>query len=318
MTILFFGSSKYSTIVASALNKTFGLTLVVTIPDRTIGRKKILTPSPVKQFAIDNNVPVLTFDKLDKEAVEKIKASLKNVIPSAVEESLTSKSVEKDPSMHPSDAVWMTKAVPDFLVVADYGLILSDTLLQLPKYVPLNVHHSLLPKYRGPSPAPTTILHGDKISGVSIIHMTDEVDAGPILAQQKYTLKADETTDSLLTILNTLGGELVVDVIKNFGSTKPVAQDESKATFTKHMTKQDGFIDLENPPSPAKLDRMIRAYYPWPKVWTKCEVRSQKFEVLNFLPKQKIQVGGGKAMSIKDFLNGYPEMKEPISKLGYS
>lgn len=304
MKTAFFGNSKYSVIVASVLHKKFDLTAVVTIPDRPIGRKKTLTPSPVKQFATEHNIPVIAIDSLSKSGLANL-------------------------------GVGPLIAASDFLVVADYGLILPDEVLAIPKFAPLNVHHSLLPKYRGPSPAPTAILNGEKISGVTIIKMTDTVDAGPILAQKEYVLKPDETTDSLLTSLNTLGGGLVIEVIANYQSIKPAPQDETKASLTKHMTKQDGYIDLANPPSPEKLDRMIRGYFPWPNVWARTPLRLnlnqgstlEKEHVIKFLPRKVspyeakaqerilIQVEGGKPMSVKDFLNGYPEMKGKITKL---
>src|SRR3989344_905134 len=145
LSIVFFGSSKYSTIVEEALEKKFGLKLVVTIPDRPSGRTRKLTPNPVKEFAVHHKIPFLTFDELNEAEVEEI-----------------------------------DKVKPDFLVVADYGKILPSELLEIPKYAPLNVHHSLLPKYRCPSPAPAAILAGDKITGVTIIQMTEDVDAGPI------------------------------------------------------------------------------------------------------------------------------------------
>lgn len=280
MRVVFFGNTKYSVIVAKTINTEYGLSSIVTIPDRPLGRKKTLTPSPVKQFAVEENVPFVEFDKLVQLAIDQL-ARLK----------------------------------PDFFVVADYGLILPKEILDLPKFAPLNVHHSLLPKYRGPSPAPTAILNGDKISGVTVIKMTDEVDAGPILTQKEYELKPDETTDSLLTTLNTIGGGLVVDVIKNYQSIKPIPQDESKASMTKRMTKQQGFVDLANPPSPEQLDRTIRAYYPWPTVWAILRTKNQELRT-KFLPGQKLQVEGGKPMSVKDFINGYPEMKGIIQKLG--
>lgn len=305
MKIVFFGNTKYSVIVAKKLHNEYGLSSVVTIPDRPIGRKKVLTPSPVKQFALEHNIPVLTGDSFysSSEAKRSREVSSRQARTINIEE--------------------IVSFNPDFLVVADYGLILPKALLQIPKYAPLNVHHSLLPKYRGPSPAPTAILNGDKVSGVTIIKMTSEVDAGPIFAQKEYTLKPDETTDSLLTALNTLGGKLIVDVIKNYGTLKPITQDESAASITKRIAKQDGYIDLANPPTPEKLDRMIRAYFPWPTAWTRIVLRLnldqgstfQKERIVKFLPGQKLQVEGGRPMPLKDFLNGYPEFKNTIEKL---
>lgn len=228
-----------------------------------------LPDSPVKNLAEKFNIPVLETKRLDETIIKRIK-----------------------------------NLNPDFLIVEDYGLILPKKLLDIPKYAPLNIHHSLLPKYRGPSPAPFVILNGDKISGVSIIRMIEEVDAGDILAQKEYTLSEDETTDSLLTKLNEMGGELVVEVIKQYleGSAKPTPQDNSKASLTKHFTRQDGYFDINNPPSLELLDRMIRAYYPWPGVWTRWNGK-----IVKFLPNQMLQMEGKKAIPFKDFLNGYPD-----------
>ena len=301
--VAFFGSSKYSVIVKKALTDKFGLALVVTAPDKPSGRKRKLTPTRVKELALKNKIDVITPAKLDKTAIENI-----------------------------------TKAQPDFLVVCDYGLILPKELLKVPKYGALNIHHSLLPKYRGPTPVPSAILAGEKKSGVTIISMAEDVDAGDILAQKEYILKEDETCDSLLTALNTQGAQLVIDVIESYlsGSVKKIKQDSSKATLTHRLTKQDGFIDLDNPPDPEKLDRMIRAYHTWPGVWSKVpskdrstsggKVKSEKSVIIKFLPPTilpshkptdpfLIQPEGKRAMSIKEFKNGYPAIYEQIKHL---
>lgn len=225
--------------------------------------------SPVKKIAVDLNISVLETNSLNETIISKI-----------------------------------NQLKPDFLIVEDYGLILPKELLDLSKIAPLNIHHSLLPKYRGPSPAPTAILNGDATSGVTIIKMTDEVDAGDILAQQEYTLSQDETTDSLLTKLNELGGNLVVKVIKQYldGTVKPRLQDNAAATHCNRLTREDGYFDINNPPSAENLDRMIRAYHPWPGVWTKW-----KGKVVKFLPGNMMQMESKKPISYKDFLNGYPD-----------
>lgn len=224
--------------------------------------------SPVKRLAKILNVPVLENQKLDEISIERIK-----------------------------------QQKFDFLVAEDYGLILPKKLLDIPKYAPLNIHHSLLPKYRGPSPAPSAILAGDKTSGVTIIKMSEEVDSGDILTQQEYKLTPQETAESLLIKLNELGGKLLVSVIKQYleGSVKPKPQDSKKATYTKHFVKQDGYFDINNPPSSEKLDKMIRAYYPWPGVWTRW-----RDKIVKFLPNGLMQMEGKKPIHSKDFLNGYP------------
>lgn len=280
MRIIFFGNTKYSAIGARIIHEQLSLSHVVTIPDR-LDKKDLYIPGPVKAFAIEKQIPVMEVEKLTQEKIDYI-AGLQ----------------------------------PDFLVVEDYGLILPKRLLELPKYAPLNVHHSLLPKYRGPSPAPTAILYGEKVSGVSIIHMNEKVDAGDVYAQQPYTLKPTETTDSLLTELNKLGGELAVSVIKEIctNEAKPRKQEENEASLTYYMKKTDGFFTVDNPPSPEQLDRMIRAYYPWPGVWTRIEINGQT-KIVKFLPNKQIQVEGKNPMGIDDFYNGYPELKQQIEKL---
>ncbi len=312
--IIFFGSSKYSTIVASSLHRKIGLTAVVTLPDAPIGRHKIITSNPVKTFSKINNIPYITADKLDSFTIEKI-----------------------------------SRFQPDFLVIADYGRILPKELLALPKYAPINIHHSLLPKYRGSSPAASAILAGEKTSGVTIIEMDQKVDAGDILAQKKYILKNNETKESLLTALNTIGSEIIIPVLHEYiqGKIKKIPQDETKATYTQKIKKTDGLIDIDNPPSRDQIGRMIRAYYPWPTVWTKLELNQNKWKIIKFLPSSSchpggmaeshepacltgekraeqvegsptnfyLQVEGGKPMTIKDFLNGYPQLKEKLKKL---
>ena len=236
--------------------------------------------SPVKDLATKMNIPVVETKKLNEAILDKIKT-----------------------------------INPDFLIVEDFGLILPMEFLNLPKYVPLNIHHSLLPKYRGPSPAPTAILNGDKISGVTIIKMDEKVDTGDILAQKEYKLSKNETTDSLLTKLNELGGQLILEVIGQYlkGTQKPLLQDNSEATISKRFTKKDGYFDINEPPSPQILDRMIRAYFPWPGVWCKWKMENGKWKIVKLLPNQMIQMEGKKPISFKDFLNGYPDF--PIKKI---
>ncbi len=308
MKIIFFGNTRFSLIGARIIHEKFPISLIVTLPDRP-DKKGRPTPNPLKVFAEEKNIPYILVDKITEETITKV-----------------------------------SEFNPDFLIVEDYGLILPPELLEIPKYACLNIHHSLLPKYRGTSPAPYAILNGDKITGVTVINMNEQVDAGDILAQKEYEMKPDETTESLLTELNKLGGEIIIPVIEDYINEKadPKKQDESKATFTKRMSKSDGQIDVDNPPAKDKLDRIIRAYFPWPTVWTHLNIGGKE-KVVKFLPysichpelvsgsniESKIpdqvrndkefciQVEGGQPMSIKDFLNGYPELKEQLEKIGW-
>lgn len=235
--------------------------------------------SPLAKFASEEKIPCSLVTKLTEETIAKI-----------------------------------AEIEPDFLVVEDYGLILPTKLLVVPKFASLNIHHSLLPKYRGSSPAPAAILAGEKVTGVSIIKMSAKVDAGDVFAQKEYVLKEDETTDSLLNELNLLGGELAILVINDILQNKATAtaQDESKATFTKYMQKNDGFIDTSNI-IPEEIDRKIRAYFPWPGVWSKVtlnETGGQK--IVKFLPNKMIQVEGKREMNYKDFINGYSQADKKL------
>lgn len=278
--IIFFGNSSYSVICEKALHTQLGLTAVVTIPDRLSSGKRI--QSPVKLYALTSAVPTVEADKLSSEVIQTIAAYS-----------------------------------PDFLVVADYGLILPEMLLTVPSYAAINIHHSLLPKFRGPSPAPATILSGDVTSGVSIIIMDKKVDAGNILKQIPYKLTPYETTDTLLTTLNTLGSHAVIDVINLYitGNIHPIKQDEEKATFTSYIHKSDGFIDSEHLPDKTYINRMIRAYHPWPGTWSiyKRPSSSLTGKHIKFIPEREeilLQVAGKKKMTKRDFLNGYPFAKE--------
>lgn len=276
MKIVFFGSSKYSVIDEKEIHEKEGLSLVVTLPDRLNSKTKEAVPNPVKKYATQQNVPVITTEKLTDDIVNQI-----------------------------------AEIEPDFLVVADFGLILPKKLLELPKKAALNVHQSLLPKYRGPAPVPFAILAGEPTVGVTIMLMVSKVDAGDMLTHEKYELKPDDTTDSVLTQLNQLGSKLVVTVMQNFDEffAKRTAQKEEEATYTHLMNKQDGFISegIEH----GKLDKMIRAYFPWPGVWTKWNGK-----IVKFLPGKLIQMEGKKPVRYKDFLNGYPGAKEFLEKLG--
>lgn len=284
--IIFFGNTKYSLIGATIIHKQLSLAQIVTIPN-----------SPLTTFAREHNIPCFIIKKIDEAAIENLA------------------------TLH-----------PDFFVVEDYGHILPEILLSIPKKACLNIHHSLLPKYRGPSPAPSALLAGEETTGVTIMKMTKKVDAGDILKQKTYTMKSDETTDSLLTTLNTIGAELLVDVINDYEKITPQPQKEQDATYTTMMKKEDGFITTENPPARKKLDRMIRAYYPWPGVWTHIRIKNQevRIKLLPNIPSLResdvardesisskflIQVEGKKPISIKDFINGYPEIKEQIKKI---
>ncbi|MBI2019400.1 hypothetical protein HYS95_01885 [Candidatus Daviesbacteria bacterium] len=198
----------------------------------------------------------------------------------------------------------------DLGVVAAYGKILKKEELSAPKFGFINVHPSLLPKYRGPSPIQQAILNGDKTSGISIIRMDKEVDHGPILYQEPLELSDSDNFDTLSKKMFRQSAEILPQIIKDFteGKIKAKEQNHQQATFCPILTRESGYFDINTPPLPETLDKMIRAYYPWPGVWTKWNEK-----IVKLYPEGKIQMEGKKVLSIKDFLNGYPDFPLKLS-----
>ncbi|MCR4305517.1 MAG: methionyl-tRNA formyltransferase, partial [Candidatus Daviesbacteria bacterium] len=212
----------------------------------------------------------------------------------------------------------------DLAVVAAYGKILTRKELNAPKYGSINIHPSLLPKYRGPSPIQSAILNGDKVSGIAIIKIDEEMDHGPILYQDSLELSDMDTFDTLSKKMFLRSAEILPQVIIDFiaGKINPKEQNHSAATFCKLLTKEGGYFDINNPPSPEQLDRLIRAYHPWPGVWTKWSpsshpegrnINPKDLKIVKFLPEGLLQMEGKKAIPLRDFLNGYPDF--PIKTL---
>lgn len=200
----------------------------------------------------------------------------------------------------------------DLAILVAFGKILPQKILDKSKHGFLNVHPSLLPKYRGPSPIQTAILEGEEKTGVSIMLLDKKVDHGPVLAQQEIELTSSDTHQSLIEKLGNLGADLLIKTVPGYldGSVQPTPQDDSKATFTSHIEKQQGYIDPENPPSPEKVGKTIRAFYPWPSAWTKINGKMVKL-----LPENLVQPEGKRPMTIKEFLNGNPQAKPTLETI---
>jgi len=203
-------------------------------------------------------------------------------------------------------------------VLADFGLIIPEEILNaFPKGI-INLHPSLLPKYRGPTPVQTAILNGEKTTGISIMKLDKEIDHGPILGQEKEEILSNDTAETLYKRLFGKGASLLLNMLNKYlkDDLKLVTQEHEKATFTKPLSRQDGFIDilkLETRNSKSELERKIRAYCPWPGVWFKTKLNNAE-KIIKLLPGDKLQVEGKKPMPYKDFLNGYPEAKEFLQK----
>ncbi len=200
----------------------------------------------------------------------------------------------------------------DLAILVAFGQMIPVNILEIPKFGFLNIHPSLLPKYRGPSPIYQAILAGDEKTGATIIKLDPELDHGPIIAQKELPIKKNDTQQSIMEKTAILGANLLIEILPGYldGSLKPQAQDHTNVTFTEKVAKQDGYIDINKPPDPKALDRMIRAYYPWPTVWTEIDGKRIKF-----LPEGKIQPEGKSPMTMRDFANGYPNLKEKVEKL---
>lgn len=200
----------------------------------------------------------------------------------------------------------------ELAILVAFGFIIPKRILDIPKFGFINIHPSLLPKYRGPSPITTAILNGSKTTGVTLITLDEELDHGPIIAQKEIEISIDDTNESLTTKLANLGAQLLLDTLPDYlnGKITPQAQNHKAATYTEKITKDSGKIDISNPPNPKTLGRMIRAYYPWPTVWTELEGKRIKL-----LPEEKIQMESKKPMSMVEFSNGYPQIAEKISGL---
>ena len=209
----------------------------------------------------------------------------------------------------------------DLAILVAFGHIIPKDILDKPRFGFINVHPSLLPKYRGPSPIQSAILKGEIKTGVTIIKLDQEVDHGPILNQREIEIEKEDTHESLIEKTGAIGSNLLLVTLPDYlsGKTKPKEQNHKDATFTEKITKADGQIDLENPPSKQKLERMINAFYPWPTVWAEIEAKRQtpnaKRMRIKLLPKRLIQPEGRKPMAIEEFLNGYPNLKSKIERL---
>lgn len=198
----------------------------------------------------------------------------------------------------------------DLAVVAAYGKILTEKELITPKYGCINIHPSLLPKYRGPSPIQEAILKGDSVSGITIIKMDKEVDHGPVIYQEQMELSDSDNFETLSKKMFLRAAEVLPKIINKFvtGAIEEFIQDDKYASFCDRLTRESGYFDISNPPSPEILDKMIRAYYPWPGVWTRWQGK-----IVKFYPEGKIQMEGKKVIPMQDFLNGYPDF--PLKEL---
>ncbi len=276
------------------------ITAVITAPDKPVGRKQELVPSPVKKWALENNLPVLQPKKI-------------------------------------ADPEWIRRVQelnPDLIILCAYGQIIPKEILDIPKYGALNIHPSLLPKYRGASPIQATILNGDKETGITIMLMDKEMDHGPTISNFQFPISNKITYKELENKLADVAADLLIKTLFDWidGKIKAQPQDHFKATFCKIIKKENGKIDWNK--SAQEIERQVRAFRQWPTAYTfwngkqikilKASTKESKIkktgEVFTenkelmvqtgngILILKEIQLEGGKPMSVQDFLNGHPEI----------
>jgi methionyl-tRNA formyltransferase len=227
---VFMGSPEFALPTLRALAEKYDVVGAITQPDRASGRGRELKSPPVKLLAQELNIPVMQPEKLKQpEAMEQLRA-------------------------------W----APDLIVVAAFGQILKKEALDLPKYGCINVHASLLPRWRGAAPVNAAILAGDEEIGVTIMKMDVGLDTGPMLAKKSIRLTPDLTTGSALQVLSQLGADLLIETLPGYISGKiiPQPQPEEGATYAPMLKKEDGQLDFTADVN--ELERRVRAFNPWP------------------------------------------------------
>lgn len=274
---VFFGTDEFSVMVLEELKKNgYTPNLVVTTEDKPKGRKLVLTPPEAKVWGEKNNIPVLQPKKLNSEAT--LQLSTSNF---------------------------------ELFIVASYGKIIPQNILDLPKHKTLNIHPSLLPKLRGPSPIVSAILNEDE-TGVSIMRLDSEMDHGPILAQQKINIEWPPYAEKLEKVSAEMGAQMLAEIIPEWitGNIQEIEQDHSQATICSKIQKSDGEINLSH--NPELNLRKIRAYSIWPGAFyfeqngdTKTRIIVKQAHIENDkLVLDRIIPEGKKEMTYADYLRG--------------
>lgn len=234
MKVIFLGTPDFSVPTLKAIIKSHHqLLAVVTQPDKPSGRGERLSYSPVKQVALENNLKVLQYDKIRLQGVD----DLKNL-------------------------------APDIMVTCAFGQILSQEIIDIAPHGIINVHASLLPKYRGAAPIQWSILNGDKETGVTIMQTEAGIDTGDIIAVEKTIISPEETAGELFDRLSFIGAELLVRTLDDIeqGTATFTPQDHSSATHVKMLKKSDGMLDFKN--NCETLVNFVRGMNPWPCAFT--------------------------------------------------
>ena len=290
------GSPDFSVPTLRNLAEHYSVVGVVTQPDRPAGRGRVLTPPPIKVLAQELDIETIQPEKMREPAAQE--------------------------RLHD----W----APDLIVVTAFGQILRKNILDLPRYGCVNVHASLLPRWRGAAPIQASILHGDSQTGTTIMIMDPGIDTGPILSQQAIDIRPDDTAGSLGERMAKAGADLLLQTLPDYlsGALQPLPQDESQATYASMLTKEEGLLDFTQPA--VALERRVRAFNPWPGAylhWLGQPLKIHKSHVVDgetgepgkrmivddlpamltvqgCLVLDEVQPAGKRPMSGRDFLRG--------------
>ena len=249
MRILFMGTPEFAvTPLEHLMLNQFQVVAVYTQPDKPAGRGRSLVPPPVKKAALVWKLPVVQPTSLKEKAV-----------------------VAELAGFH-----------PDVVVVAAFGQILPQSVLDIPRYGCINIHPSLLPRFRGASPVGAAILAGDELTGVSLMLMDSGLDTGPILAQEQVSISPQDTTGSLTAKLSKIAAQLLPEVLRRWtgGEITPQPQNEAEATYSAPITKEEGEINWHL--SAVEIWRRVRAFQPWPGSYTRWSGR--RLEIIAAVP----------------------------------
>ena len=299
MKIIFAGTPEFAASALAALINEHEIIAVLTQPDRPSGRGMHLTASPVKQLAIQHGLPVLQPVSLKSEIAQQEIAQLN----------------------------------ADVIVVAAYGLILPKAVLQMPRYGCLNIHASLLPRWRGAAPIQRAILAGDAESGITIMQMDEGLDTGAMLLKKTCNITEDDTAQTLHDKLAELGAKAIAEVLQKLdkGNLKPQQQDGKQASYASKLTKNEAQLDWKQ--DAKVLERAVRGYFPFPTAYALFRetplkiLRAHQAEADNIQPGSVIAVNkdhilvacgkdalaleilqkpGGKPLPVAQFLQGFP------------
>ncbi|MGY0684182.1 methionyl-tRNA formyltransferase [Mammaliicoccus sciuri] len=240
--IVFMGTPDFSTGILEMLIEEHEVIAVVTQPDRPVGRKKVLTPPPVKKVAVEHNIPVYQPEKLN----------------------------------HSPELEEIINLQPDLIVTAAFGQLLPKSLLDEPKYKAVNVHASLLPKYRGGAPIHYAVMNGEKKTGVTIMYMAEKLDAGNIISQDEIDIKENDTVGDVHDQLAVLGTALLKRTLPTIfnGTNDSIPQDESLVSFASNISREDERIDWTQ--DAESIHNHIRGLSPWPVAYTTMNDKNMK------------------------------------------